>query len=150
MLGLRLWGRVIWHRRQFKRLKKALKVQEESSKREIKSLTKHYEQQLAVERVRNESINTEWANRFLQHNKLASLGISTTLLTEKAALKVIPEYQDTQNDETLTYNQNIELQERMDHFYSQGQELNRSPLEIRNRWEDIKEDVIADIRIAIQ
>lgn len=148
-LGLKLWARTVRARRELKRLKQKLKKLHVRKNAQIRALVKHYEQQLAVERVRIEATHQAWADRWLQKDKLAPLGISTTLLEERANSKLPEQFRQQEFEETLNPVQLMELQDRRDLFFKDGLALQKSIAEINNRWQDIKDDVIADIRLAV-
>lgn len=148
-LGLKLWTRSCIYRRQLKRLKRELRDLAKGRADEKALLIKHYEHQLSIERVRNETLHTEWANRFLQLQKLSTLGISTSLIEEKAALREAPTSGLDQDENALNPTQLIELDERREKFFRDGYALEKSRSEIENRWEDIKLDVIADVKMSV-
>lgn len=150
LLQWRFWARYRRARREYKRLKRQLEAQTSAFTKIKAKIISHYENQLATERARNETLHLEWANRFLQKDKLAPLGVSTSLIQEKAALK-LPEDQRTLPDDELdlSSNQVLELQDRKDQFFRDGLNLEKSYAEIANRWEDIKLDVMQDVRVSV-
>jgi hypothetical protein len=137
-------------KRKYRNLKNHFAEYRQKQDSEKKALTAHYELQLAMERTRNESLHAEWANRFLQLQKLSGLGVTTSLIEERAALK-LPEALRTlesNDEESLSPSQYLEYQDRKQLFYQQGAEIGKSPSEINNRWEDVKQQIVADIRMA--
>lgn len=139
-------------RREFRRLKKLLLAEKEAKESKIQSLTRYYEEQLAVERTRNETLHLAWADRWLQRERLATLSVSTSLIQEKALQKLPPieeKLDEIDQLNLLSPNQRLELEERRDQFFQDGRELGKSPPEINNRWKDIQADVIADIKMAV-
>lgn len=148
LMAMRLWVRSCRARRENKRLRKALDDYRFEWEEEKRRLMAHYERQLAYERTRCETIHVKWADRLLQSQKLATLGLSTSLITESSELKLHPDLRN-QIEDTLTSNQLMELQDRKDQFFRDGLALEKSPAEISHRWEDIKDDVVSDIKLAI-
>lgn len=148
-LKLRLWTRVIRARRESKRLKRLLQLKESEFLREKAKLIKHYDKQLAVERTRSETLCVEWSNRFLQLQKLGALGVSTSLIEEKAESKLLSIDTPEELEDSLNSNQAIEFEQRREKFYADGIALNKSLSEITYHWNEIKQDVLLDVRMAI-
>lgn len=146
---MRLWARATLARRALSRLKKQLIGVKLKAEIEKQFLIKHYEAQLAIERTRNETLHLAWADRWLQREKLATLSVSTSLIAEKAELKLKPEDRE-ELDESLSANQSLELQTRKEKFFQDGIALDKPAQEIQNRWQDIYQDVVQDVRMAIQ
>lgn len=148
LLGFRLWARACRARRSFKRTKRQFELYKIEKDREKDRLIKHYERQLSLERTRNESLHLAWADRWLQRDKLTSLGITSSLIEEKAQAKLAPP-DESRPEEGLNSDQFFELMTRKDQFFENGRELGKSSAEIENRWNDIKESVVSDVRLAI-
>lgn len=152
LITLRLWARACRARREVNRLKRTIEALTTDFESEKRLLTRHYEKQLAVERTRNETLHLAWADRWLQREKLATLSVSTSLIDEKAEAKLLQndaKDPDPAEDLTLNSSQMFELQERREQFFQDGRAANRSMSEIHNRWNDIKSEVIKDIRASI-
>lgn len=147
LLSIRLWFKLRRARKELSLLNQALEDLTEDSRVNLDIQKKFYEKQLAVERARNETLHTEWANRFLQLQKLSTLGISSSLIEEKALLK-LPEVEFAP-ELSLTSSQQIELEERKELFFNQGLEFGKDISEIHNRWRDIEPDIISQVRLAI-
>jgi len=149
LLALRLWARALRARRALSRLRRDLEDYRKQEANEKQRTVAFYEAQLAYERTRNETLHTEWANRFLQFQNLAPLGISSSLIEERAAAKLPPRHGDFDLEAPLTSSQMVELENRKELFFRDGFALEKSASEIQNRWNDIKTEVIQDVKMAI-
>lgn len=148
-MRFRLWARVCRARRRIKRLEYELKAQEAAFKKIRGSLTKHYETRLAYERTKSETIHQEWANKFLQLQKLSQMTVTTSLIEEKAAHQLLPEHKEEQEMD-LSPNQWLELQDRKDQFFKDGTELGHSLTEIHQKWRELEPDIAGDVKLSIQ
>lgn len=117
-----------------------------SLKEELKFQKDHYEKALLVERTRVESLHSAWADRFLQLQKLGSLGVTSQLIAEKSAHLSTTKEEDELD---LTPSQLTELNFRKTRFIQDGRSLGKPDSEIYNRWNDIQEDIISHVKVAV-
>lgn len=144
---MQVWRRARRFRRSYLSLKKKYGLLKKVHELEKQRLITHYEKRLAIEQTKVETLHSSWANRFLQLQKLSSLGVSTTLIEEVASTKLLDSGDLEENlEEDLTPQQYLELENRRERFLQDGLSMNKSPAEIHNRWKDIKETVILDVK----
>lgn len=151
-LALKVWCRLRRAKKALARLKLELEEarddlasSEQYHKEEIESLKAKHEKALLTERFKNEILHTEWANRFLQLQKLGVLGINSSLVEERVDSVLQP----TPTAQALTDAQEEELEFRKNKFFEDGLRAGKSPSEISQRWRELESDIISDVRLAI-
>lgn len=144
---MQIWRRARRFRRLYLSLKKKYLLLKKVNEQEKQRLISHYEKRLAIEQTKVETLHSTWANRFLQLQKLSSLGVSTSLIEEVAESRLLNIGENSEDlEEDLTPQQYLELENRRERFLQDGLSMNKSPAEIHNRWKDIRDTVVSDVK----
>ena|SRR5690349_13972442 len=145
---LRIWIRMAIARRALRRVELQLKQQAIAYQERESALIERYELALATERNNVQLLHKEWADRFLQLNKLQPMFVDNN---EVSSPRISSPNTSTSNlEETMDYDTRQLYLDRKDQFWEDGEADNFSPAEIKARWEQIKNEVIMDVSGAMK
>lgn len=153
-LGIKLYFRVRKARKVERALKKELldiqklrNTEKQIYDTNLMNIRRSYEEKLYEERDYNRKMQKEWADRFLQLNKLAPMMI---LPDEDLRVPIDLRESTTQEDSiSLRPEEDMLLLDRKDQFWEDGQALGRSEAEILAEWEILRPQIIKDVRDAM-
>jgi hypothetical protein len=108
---------------------------------EVAALTARYEKHLALERSRNDQIQTEWGSRFVQLFKLNPM-----LVTDIETGMTDPRFRhEPSPQDMMGADAYARFDEEKHRFWEEGVAAGFSDAAIRERWKEVSAEVIEDI-----
>lgn len=141
----KLWMKLFQARRKLRRALNASANLTSRWAREKQELVDRYEEQVAYERARADRIQEEMLSRFVQfagkQQPIMWTDLEQGVLDPRFKAKPDPgKPEDALNTEA--YQRFVDAREV---FWAEGEEDGRSPAEIKEKWEEIKDSVIDDV-----
>ena len=145
----RVWARYRRAKRAYIKLAASHANEEKAWKAERTRLVNFYEKQLATERKQFQLLHTEWANRFLQSQKLMSLSIATANLDEAVKPHLLENYDTPKTKDTvsmLTPEQYSYFSDVQKAFWEDGKAEGKSEAEIQAYWDAKESEILGQVR----
>lgn len=145
----RVWLRYRRAKHMLAICKKTYKTDKAAWKAERTRLVNFYEKQLATERKQFQLLHTEWANRFLQSQKLMSLSIATANLEDAVKPHLLSEFENAKQSEApenLTPDQYTYFEEIQKAFWEDGVREGKSEIEIQAYWDKKEAEIMRQVR----